>query len=329
MASGGITPAAAEAGLEALRSGWLTMGPRTEALEAALAERLGAEHVVAVSSGTAALHLSCLALGAGPGSEVVIPALGPRSCAGAAAAAGARAVPHDIAGIDPDPDLVLATIGEATGAVLARHPLGYPADLGALAEACAARGVALIEDCREAIGATGRGEALGRAGTVALLSFSSSRQLPSNEGGAVVTDDEEIAGKVRSLRSHAMTSGTWDRHRGHAETYDVIGVGFNYRIDEVRAAIAHAGLEGLDARVEELRERATVLEELGELAPGALIEGSSPLAVPLVAEEPSGVEALEAAVVEAGARAERVEVRGDGELPEARALAARILLAWL
>lgn len=330
MAPDRISAEGAAAGLEALRSGWLTMGPRTEAFEAALAERFGVGHAVAVSSGTAALHLSCLALGAGPGREVRIPALAPRSCAGAPAATGATAVPYDVAGIDPDPELVLAGSGERTSAVVARHPLGFPAELASLAEACAERGIPLIEDCREAVGAGGGARApLGRAGTVALLSLSSSRQLPANEGGVVLTGREELAEKVRSLRSHAMTSGTWDRHRGHAETYDVIDVGFNYRIDEVRAAIAHAGLEGLDERVAELRARAAELAALGDLAPGADLEGASPLAVPLLAEGPDGIGALERAIAGTGARAERVEVRGDGELPAARALAERLVLAWL
>lgn len=299
-----LTPEAAAAGIEALRSGWLTMGPRTEALEGELADRFGVEHAVATSSGTAALHLCCIAVGAGAGAEVLAPALSPRSCIGAPRAAGATVALYEVDGIDPDPERVLSAASGSTplGAVIARHPLGFPADLGGLAAACRDRGAPLIEDCRDALGAIGpEGGPVGGYGDAALISFASGRQVPAGEGGAVLTGDEEIAARVRSLRSHAMTSGTWDRHRGHAETYDVVDVGFNYRIDEIRAAMARAGLAGLEEAVVRRRARAAEVIEIA-LAAGALLpEGlspdrASPLGVPLLATEPDAVPSLQAAL---------------------------------
>ena len=275
-----IPPHVATAGVEALKTGWLTMGPRTQELETAMAERFGHEHVIATSSGTAALHLTLLAAGASHGASVLVPDLGPASCAGAVEATGA--VPHEYAveGFDPPqrPD------GLAT-AVVVRHHLGFVADLAGFDAA----GATLIEDRREALGAD-HGEA-GLVGSAAILSFSSRRPISCGEGGAVVTDDDAIAETVRSLRSHAMTSGSWDRHRGHAETYDVVGVGFNYRIDEVRAAMAEAALADLIDSVARRRERAAEIAEaarsLGAEAPSdERIATAAPVAVPLLAASP-------------------------------------------
>ncbi len=312
--------------MEALRSGWLTMGPRTEALETALREFLGVEHAVATSSGTAALHLSCIAVGAEAGSSVGVPGLGPASCAGAVRAAGAEPVPYELSGIDPDPELILSE-ASTPRAVIVRHPLGFPARLAPLAEACRSRNVSLIEDCRDALGARLEGGAhLGAEGEVAILSFSAARQVPGNEGGAVLTSSAEIAERVRSLRSHAMTSGTWDRHRGHAETYDVVDVGFNYRIDEVRSALACAGLAYADETAASLRRRSSAFLELGRLPAGAVLERSSPIALPLLAESAAGVESLYEAVVAAGGRARTVDAPSDPSLTLTAELAAQLVV---
>ena len=329
-----VPESVAAAGLEALRSGWLTMGPRTQALEEALAQRFGAAQAVATSSGTAALHLSCLALEAGPGTEVLVPALGPASTAGAPTAAGAAPRAWDSATIDPAAEQALREASETTRALIVRHPGGMPAELGELPDRCAAEDIALIEDCREAIGAVAaNGVPVGRLGRVAILSFCAGRQIGAGEGGAVLTDDEEVAATVRSLRSHAMTSGTWDRHRGHAETYDVVGVGFNYRIDEVRAAMAAAGLERLDAEIDERRGRLVELRERVEAEGAQLlgaerIERSSPLYGCVVVAEGQSPDELAAALGRPECfPAGFVQPAADPDRsPQAAALAARLLL---
>jgi dTDP-4-amino-4,6-dideoxygalactose transaminase len=255
-----------EAVLETLRSGWLTMGPRTQDLEAAFAEAVGAEHALAVSSGTAALHLACLAVGVGPGDEVLAPALSFVADAHAGRCAGGETALVDcVSSQEPlvDPADVERRITAATKAVIAVHMFGYPADVDALRAICDERGIALIEDCAEADGGRLRDcSPTGTAGACGCFSFFSKTQLGVGEGGIVVTDDEELAERVRSLRSHAMTSVTWDRHRGHAETYDVTDLGFNYRIDEPRATLAQARLARLPDALAELRRVANSYRDL-------------------------------------------------------------------
>lgn len=244
--------------LDCLESGWLTMGPRTQAFEEALAQRLGVRHAVAVSSCTAALHLTCLAAGLGPGDEMIVPGLTFIASASAARYCGAEPVLCEVAGphdMNIDVDDVRARIGERTRAVMAVHFCGYPADVAALRTLCDEHGLVLIEDCAQAITTTlADGRLAGTVGDAGCLSFLSRKQLCVGEGGAVITDDDEIAATARSLRSHAMTSVTWDRHRGHAESYDVVDIGFNYRIDEPRAALGLSRLQRLDEEIEMRRE---------------------------------------------------------------------------
>jgi dTDP-4-amino-4,6-dideoxygalactose transaminase len=244
-----------------LRSGWLTMGPRTGAFEAALAEWTGAGAAVAVSSGTAALHLACRALDLGPGDEVVVPAFTFLATAHAPRYCGATPVLCDVAA----PEMPLAGVAEVeraitprTRAVMAVHFWGYAADAEALRELCADRGLALIEDTAQAIGARvpGSERQAGTVGDAGCLSFFSKKQLPIGEGGAVLSDRPEIAERVALLRSHAMTSGTWDRHRGYEQSYDVVDLGYNFRIDEPRAALGHSRLRRLADELD--RRRAAV-----------------------------------------------------------------------
>ena len=253
------------AAMEALRSNWLTMGPRTQVLEAAFAGKLGLVHGVAVSSGTAGIHLACLGADVGPGDEVIVPALGFVADAHAAHWCGGRTVFADVQSAEQpllDVDSVESLITERTKAVLPVHMFGYAVELDGLRELCERRGIALIEDCCEAAGATfADGSPVGTVGQSGVYSFFAKTQLPVGEGGIVVTDDDRVAERVRLLRSHAMTSVTWDRHRGHAETYDITDLGFNYRLDEPRAAMANAHLEELDGKLAKLRATVAAYRE--------------------------------------------------------------------
>ena len=234
-----------------LRSGWLTMGPRTQDFEAAFAEHLGARHAIALSSCTAALHLAYLAAGVGPADEVIVPAITFVASANAVRYCGATPVLADVVGqhdLGLDPEDVAARITPRTKAVCAVHYGGYAADVEALGRLCEERGLALIEDAAHTPSATpvGSERKLGTFGLAGTFSFFSNKVLSCGEGGLLSTDDDGVAELVRSLRSHAMTSGTWDRHRGHSAGYDVVGLGFNYRMDEPRAALLAARLEGLE-----------------------------------------------------------------------------------
>jgi dTDP-4-amino-4,6-dideoxygalactose transaminase len=237
---------------DTLRSGWLTMGPRTAEFEAAFARRLGVPHAVAVSSATAALHLAYRAAGVGPGDEVIFPAITFVATAAAARYCGARPVPAEVAGdhdLSLDPADVEARITRRTRAVAIVHYAGYPAPAEALRALCEDRGIALIEDSAHT-------PILRPTGLAACFSFFSNKVLSCGEGGLLATANDRVAELARSWRSHAMTSGTWDRHRGHATEYDVVDVGFNYRLDEPRAALLLSRLGRLDAEVE--RRRALV-----------------------------------------------------------------------
>ena len=213
---------------------------------------------VAVSSGTAALHLALLAAGIGPGDEVLVPAL--TFVAGAAAVRYCGAIPVFVDAIGPndlnlDPADAARLVTPKSRAILATHWMGYACDLQGLGRLCAEHGLLLIEDCAQSFTARALdGRLTGTIGTAGCFSFFSKKQLCVGEGGMVVTHDEALAAKVRSLRSHAMTSVTWDRHLGYAESYDVVDIGFNFRIDEPRAALGLSRLPRVLGDVDRRRE---------------------------------------------------------------------------
>lgn len=247
--------------IECLESGWLTMGPRTKTFEQALATFVGTPHAATVSSGTAALHLSCLAAGIGEGDEVIVPAISFVASASAARYVGAEPVLCDVIGpaeFNIDPDDVARRITSRTRAVVAVHFCGYPAAIATLRALCDEHGLVLIEDCAQAIGATidDAGRQVGTVGELGAFSFFSKKQLCVGEGGMVTTASEQFDERVRLLRSHAMTSTTWDRHRGHDPAYDVVDIGFNFRLDEPRAALGLSRLPRLADAIES--RRATV-----------------------------------------------------------------------
>ena len=249
------------AATDAYRSGWLTMGPRTEALEERFASYVGARHAVAVANGTGALHLICLAAGLGPGDEVIVPSLTFVATASVIRHAGATPVFADIAGLDRpwlSADAVGDAVGPETRAIMSMTYGGHPGESAALAELATERDLLLLEDAAHGLGGRVGERHLGTLGLAGGFSFFSNKNLPVGEGGMVVTDDDEIASRARLLRSHGMTSATWDRHRGQTGGYDVVEPGFNYRIDEPRAAFAAARLERLEAD-NELRARAVSL----------------------------------------------------------------------
>jgi dTDP-4-amino-4,6-dideoxygalactose transaminase len=252
-----FTPEDLDAVAETLRSGWLTMGPRVQEFEAAFAQAIGTRHAVAVSSCTAALHLAYLAAGIGPGDEVIVPSCTMVATAAAALYAGGTPVFADIVSTDQpviDPDHVETLITPRTKAVVAMHFGGYGAPVDRLSELCSAHGVALIEDAAHSPLATIAGRNLGTWGLAGAFSFFSNKVLAVGEGGLLATDDDEVAAFARSGRCHAMTTLTWDRHRGNSEHYDVTGLGYNYRLDEPRAALLLSRLRRLGDEVARRRE---------------------------------------------------------------------------
>jgi dTDP-4-amino-4,6-dideoxygalactose transaminase len=233
---------------DAVRSGWWSAGPRVAELEADFASLVEARHSIAVSNGTAALHLALLAADVGPGDEVITPSLTFVAVANTIRHVGATPVFCDVQGpgdLNLDPADLEAAITPRTKAMVVLHYGGFPCAIDSVLEIASSRGIVVVEDAAHAVGATVGGRACGTLGSLGCFSFFSNKNLPIGEGGMVVTDDDDLARRVRLLRSHGMTTLTWDRHRGHASSYDVLLPGYNYRLDDLRAAMALVQLRRL------------------------------------------------------------------------------------
>jgi dTDP-4-amino-4,6-dideoxygalactose transaminase len=241
---------------EVLRSGRLSLGPTIERFEEAFAERVGAPYAAAISSGTAGLHLLCVAAGVGSGDEVITSPYSFVASANCAIYEGATPV---FADVDPstlnlDPDAVEAAITERTRAVVAVDIYGYPCELDELRALCEHRGVALLDDACEALGARYRGRPIGSHGPSAVFAFYPNKQITTGEGGMVTTHSEAEHALIVSLRNQGRADGGgWLEHAR---------LGFNYRMDDVRAAIGLGQLEKLE---EILTRRAVVAARYGEL----------------------------------------------------------------
>ena len=231
--------------LNVLRSKWLTIGAITQEFEAQFSKMVGVKHAIAVSNATEALHLACLALGVGPGDNVITPSLSFVATSNAVLYTGADVRFADIIGADEltiDPEEIARQVTTQTKAIIVMHYAGYPCRMKEILAIAERFELPVIEDAAHAPGASLDGKALGTWGSVGCFSFFSNKNLSTGEGGMLVTDRDDVAEKVHLIRSHGMTSLTYDRHRGHAYSYDVVDLGYNYRIDEIRSAL---GLEQL------------------------------------------------------------------------------------
>jgi dTDP-4-amino-4,6-dideoxygalactose transaminase len=268
-------PAELEAVQAPVREAWLTMGQYTERLEKTLCEMTGAAHAIAVTNCTAALHLSLLACGVGPGDEVICPTLTFVATANAIRYVGATPVFCESVGPDNlnlDPEDVRAKITPRTRAVMVVHYAGYPADMPRLAELADERGLVLIEDCAHALVSSLHGRACGAWGRLGCFSFFSNKNVTCGEGGAITTQDADLAERLKRLRSHGMTTMTLDRHKGRAYSYDVVDLGYNFRIDEIRSSLMLAQLRRLggflEARARHVALYNRLLKGSGVTVPG-------------------------------------------------------------
>jgi dTDP-4-amino-4,6-dideoxygalactose transaminase len=256
---------------QVIRSGWLSMGEVTKAFEQEFATFIGAKHALAVTNGTAALHLACLAAGIGPGDEVIVPSLTFVATANAVRYTGATPVFADIESLDwlnISPVSIEAHISAQTRAILVVHYAGFPCHMPAIMEIARRHNLAVLEDSAHAIGSSLDGRMLGTWGAIGCYSFFSNKNMTTGEGGMLVTDDDILAEKLRLLRSHGMTSLSWDRHQGHANSYDVVDLGYNYRIDEMRSALGRVQLSKVTVWNQHRAELTALYRELlAELAP--------------------------------------------------------------
>lgn len=260
-----------QAVLDVIRSRWLTMGSVTQQFEKEFADYVRAKHAIAVTNATAALHLACVAAGLGPGDEVVLPSLTFVATANAVRYTGAIPVFADIESEDClniSPRAIEACLTPRTRAILVMHYGGYACHMPAILAIAREHGLIVIEDAAHAIGSQLDGCMLGTWGAMGCFSFFSNKNMTTGEGGMLVTNDDELAEKLRILRSHGMTSLTWHRHNGRAWSYDVVELGYNYRIDEIRSALGRVQLEKLVCNNQLRRERTALYHELlQELCP--------------------------------------------------------------
>jgi dTDP-4-amino-4,6-dideoxygalactose transaminase len=261
---------------DVIDSGWLTMGDRVRAFEQAFAEAHGAADSVAVNSCTAALHLILHALGLGPGDEVLVPALTFVATANCVLYVGATPVFVDIESADVP--LMSLTDAEArctarTKAVILVHFAGYLPDREAWQAFARKRGLMLIEDAAHAPGL----RQVGTFGEAAAFSFYGNKNMTTAEGGAVIARDATLLETIRQARGHGMTSGTRQRLNARTPTYDVTMLGFNYRMDELRAAIGLIQLRKLPAWNEVRRDLVVQYRRsLAELCPSVTVPFAQP-----------------------------------------------------
>lgn len=234
--------------LQVLRSGWVAQGPHVLEFERKLAIRAGAQHAVGVTSATTGLHLALFAANLGPGDDVIVPSLSFIASTNAVWMAGARPVFADV-----DADLPIITVETVkavwtpeTRAVLAVHQLGVPCDRQGLRQLCADRGARLIEDAACALGTLEHGKPVTQGADIAVFSFHPRKVLTMGEGGAITTDDSELAARLRRLRNHGMTLPADIRHGNNARE-GFAEPGWNYRLTDIQGAMGSVQVDRLDA----------------------------------------------------------------------------------
>ena len=232
-----------------LKSKWLSMGPVTEEFENKFKGYLNVKNAYAVNNGTAALHIAHKVLGIKEGDEVICPSLTFVADANSILYCNAKPVFADITSFDNfniSPEDILEKITPKTKAITVVHYAGYPCNMGAIMEIAEDYGLFVIEDAAHAPGAEYKDKKAGTIGDIGCFSFFSNKNLVTCEGGMVVTNDDKISEKIKIMRSHGMTTFTWDRYKGYVRSYDVIDLGFNYRSNEIASALGLVQLKKLE-----------------------------------------------------------------------------------
>ncbi len=266
--------------LAALRSGWLTTGPRVEEFERSVTSFTGAAHGVAVSSGTAALHTAMFALGIGPGDEVVVPPMTFAATANAVLYMGGTPV---FADVDPatlllDPAAAAARITPRTKAIVGVDYAGQPCDWDALRAVADRHALALVADGCHALGAEDRGRKVGTLADMTVFSFHPVKHVATGEGGMVVTDDAALAARCHLFRNHGITTDHRQRVEAGGWFYEMTELGYNYRITDIQCALGVSQMRKLPAFLERRRAIAAQYDAAfgagGAIRPLPLREGA-------------------------------------------------------
>lgn len=262
-----------------LRSEWLTTGPMVEAFEQAIADHTGAPHAVALASGTAGLHAAMYALEISPGDEVVVPAMTFAATANAVVFQGGTPVFVDV---DPetlliDPAGVESRLTDRTTAIVAVDYGGQPCDYESLAAIARPRGVAIVADACHALGARDRGRPVGSLADLTVFSFHPVKAITTGEGGMVTTANGEWAARMRRFRNHGMSADHRERQRAGSWAYEIVDLGYNYRLTDFQCALGLSQLQRLPAWIQCRQQLARRYDEafrdLAEVAPLAVRAG--------------------------------------------------------
>ena len=248
-----------------LRSEWISTGPQCEALEKLFASQLGANYAVTLSNCTVALHLAMKLLDINAGDEVICPSLTFVATVNAIRYVNAIPVFADITGpenINIDPEQIRRSITPKTKAIVVMHYAGFPCAMDEIMQIAREHGLKVIEDACHGPLSEYKGKKLGTIGDVGCFSFFSNKNISTGEGGILVTNDETLAKKAKLLRSHGMTTMSYQRATGHATEYDVVEPGFNYRMDDIHASIGIVQVKKLQA---DLEKRAVVRKRYEDL----------------------------------------------------------------
>ena len=251
-----IDPEDIQSVVDVLRSDWLTTGPKVGEFEEAVAGYVGARHAVAFSSGTAALHGAVFAAGLGPGDEAVTTPLTFAATANCLLYQGAIPVFSDVCSdtLNLDPELIESRITSRTKAILPVDYAGHPAELDALMEPASRHGWTVIEDASHALGALYRGRRVGSLAHMTTFSFHPVKHITTGEGGMVTTNDDKLAGRLRLFRNHGISSDARQRNASGQWYYEMVSLGYNYRLPDIACALGLSQLRRLDANLARRRE---------------------------------------------------------------------------
>ena len=258
-----------QAVIETLESKWISMGPKCAELEAKFSNMVGSKYACALTNCTAALHLACCALGIKEEDEVICPSYTFAATVNCIRYVGAVPVFADICGktdLCIDAAEIEKLITPRTKAIIPMHYGGFPCDMNKIMQIAKSNGIYVIEDACHGPLSEYSGKKIGTIGDIGCFSFFSNKNISTGEGGMIVTDNEELYNKVKLMRSHGMTTMSYQRAKGHATGYDIVDLGYNYRMDDIRASI---GVAQLDKLKRDLDRRANVrswyIRELGNV----------------------------------------------------------------
>ncbi|MCF7885655.1 MAG: DegT/DnrJ/EryC1/StrS family aminotransferase [Candidatus Marinimicrobia bacterium] len=238
-----------------LDSKWISTGPKCEKLEEQFAKKIGSKYSLATTNCTAALHLALVTAGIGAGDEVLVPSLSFVATANVVRYAGAKPVFCDIIDLQDltiDPAEIELRISPTTKAIIPMHYAGFGSNMEAIQKIADNNDLLIIEDASHAPLATYENKKLGAIGDIGCFSFYSNKNISTGEGGMLVTDNQDYFKKAKLLRSHGMTSLAYNRKDGN-NAYDVIELGYNYRMDDIRASLGLAQLEKLERDMNQLQ----------------------------------------------------------------------------